>query len=97
MPIDLTQPILDLAGEPAGDLTLGSAIEQALMLPVKGDDQMTGSAKLKLFLLATRLHGKGTAELAADDVVLIKDRVGRLFTPIVVGRVWSAIDPAGVA
>lgn len=98
MNIKLTELITDLDGSPAGDgLTLGAAIEQALLIPAKGDDQLTGAAKVKLFMLASRLHGKESADLTAEDVVLVKERVGRLFTPIVVGRVWAAIDPASMA
>src|SRR5690349_20123329 len=97
MKIDLRQPIMDLDGKPMDDLTVGGAIEQALLIPAKGDDQLTGSAKLKLFLLASKLHGRDELDLAAEDVVLVKDRVGKLYTPIVIGRVWTALDPASVA
>lgn len=101
MKIDVTQPIVDLSGRPVPEgaeegspvLTLRSAIVTALLTPFKGDETMEGPAKLKHFLLAQRVHGDDAPDLKAEDIALIKARIGKGYAALVVGRAFELLDP----
>lgn len=56
-----------------------------------------GTDKMKCFELAERIHktgpGEGT-ELTVEDLTTIKDAVGSLYKPLVVGQVYRIIEEA---
>jgi hypothetical protein len=101
-PIDFTQVLVGINGQPmmAGDvksptpLTLGDAAVNALLSPTQADQQMTGIEKFKLDELARKIYGKKDVVLTLDELKLIKDRVGSISPPMVVGAVWRLLDPA---
>lgn len=100
MKIDVTRAILDLDGRPVAiegepALTLRSAIVNALLTPLKGDEALNGPSKLKNWLLAQRIHGDDSPDMKAEDIALVKERVGRGYTALVVGRVYEMLDPEG--
>lgn len=80
------QPVLDTAGK---NVTLGSAIRMALLA---NDAQMDPERKLACFDLAVKTRGKDYVELTADEVALIRERVGVGYGPLIVGRVKEALD-----
>lgn len=77
--------------------TYGSAIVQALTSQFPGDERLDGKKKFDLFKLAMKVDemmtGKG-GELSTKEIETIKDRVG-IYPPLMVGRLWSLLDPAG--
>lgn len=103
MKIDFSAPILDLKGEPLteGDVpvTLGKLAVDALMatMIVKGEaEQLDGNAKVRNFLLASRIfEADAPIDVNLEDANLIKERIGRAFTPLAVGRAWKLLEGDG--
>jgi hypothetical protein len=94
MKINVAQPILDLDGKQIdGEATLRKACVQVLLNPLKGDDGQSGQDKASLFALAMQINSEDEPDLAIEDWAKIKERVGRGYGPLVVGRVYAMIDP----
>ena len=81
----------DLADD-KGSITLGKVIQTALLSPMKDDDMLSGQEKADLFnLWFDKIKGADEADLTSEDKVLIKDRVGRAYSQIVVGQVFKIL------
>jgi len=79
------------SGKPA---TLKSATTSALLFQGQDDSKMTGDQKLARFALAKKVHdASDTVDLTAEEIVLIKECVNKIFTPLVYGRLVEALDP----
>lgn len=78
------------AGEP---ITLRRILVNALMATPPGKQQ-TGSEKIRQYVLAQDISTTDELELEAEDIVLLKQLVGELYGPLVVGQVWGMLDPA---
>ena len=90
---DLDQPILRLNGEPfPDDLKLGTAIFLAVTAPLSGDEQTDGTAKMRLYSIASKVHAGGKVDLTAEEVSLAKDRIGHMFTVEVVGCAYALLE-----
>lgn len=105
MKLNLETVITDLEGKPileseapdAKPASLGSLLMRSLLIPMRGDEAMAGEEKVRLAVLAQRLHGAKTIEFTAEETSLLKDRTGKTYIlPLVVMRIWKAIDPASV-
>ena len=102
--IDLTTKISTLDGKPvpfsdgspeaAVDATIGAACIVALLNDLTGSP--SPEEKARRFILAQRMVGAQKIELAAEDVTRIKHVVGNIYSALIVGRVWEAIDPASL-
>jgi hypothetical protein len=71
------------------NMTAGMVLSQAaLQVGVAGDDKMTGEEKVRLFNLAMTVAGakNGEIDLPVEDVAYIKTRIGKMFPPLIVGR-----------
>jgi len=91
----LTTKLRDMDGNEFADgATLKAVIINALLTPLHGDDKKSGTDKMKLFRLAQKVHDGDDLTLPAEDVALIKERTGLAYAPLIVGRIWEAIDPA---
>lgn len=94
MKIDVTQSILGLDGKPVSeDATLRKVCTESLLGVMKGDDAMGGADKAKLFSLAMQIEQEDAPDLSIEDWGKIKDRIGRGFAPLIVGRAYELIDP----
>ena len=99
MKVKITVPITDMDGTAIKsgdkDLTLRETFCNSLM---NAPDSQTidGAEKCKRYDLAVRIHrhSKGEIDLNLEEVTLLKDLVGKTYFPIVVGQVWSILDPA---
>ena len=98
--IDFTQVLNGLDGKPVmgGDaknptqLTLSDVAITALETPLEEDRGLTGKAKFELDDLARRVYRNKSAVLSPEDQTLLKDRIARLYGPLVVGVAWRLID-----
>lgn len=101
--IDFTQPVLDLDGKPmlrpevndpkkTTPITLTDIAVQALLSVTESDKNMTGAQKFDLAELAHKIYKNKTAALTIDERKLLKDRIGLVETPLVVGAVWPMLD-----
>lgn len=97
MKIDFSAPILDLDGKPIeGDLTLGSLSVNALLATLMDHgqpEQLSGTEKVRQAVLAQKIHSEKTIDLQAEDVALLKDRIGRSYAPLAVMQAWQLLDP----
>lgn len=93
--IDFGTIITDLKGEPMKDgditITLGYIATSALTNIPTGENP-SGKEKFDRFLLATKCDGQ--VELKAEEIALIKDMIGKLCPPLIVGRSWQLLDRA---
>jgi hypothetical protein len=97
---DFTAVLSGLDGKPlvaegVPSMTLGEVVANALVNQFK-DENPSGQDKVKRWALALRIHAAKDIELTADEVKLIKDLVAKAYGPLVVGQVWSILDPASV-
>jgi len=93
--VDLDAKILDLRGKPISDsgteMTLSHVICGAMLNTLPTDQDMKVTDKVRMFGLAERAVKGGEQEFSLEDLSFIKERVGRLFGPLVVGRTFSIL------
>lgn len=104
MKIDFTKVLTAISGKPLekmeddkkSDMTLGDAARTALLnLITQADQTISGNEKFKRHQLAEKIYGKTEpVELSIDEVKKIKDRIGEVCNPVVVGSAWKILDPA---
>lgn len=73
----------------AVDATLRMAIVNALLTPVQNEK---GVDKVKKFNLAQRIYGDDEVELTIEETGLIKERIGEVYAPVIVGQVWNILE-----
>lgn len=82
------KPIMETKDKP---LLLDKVCVEALLSETP-NEQTTGESKLNRFNLAKRIHGSGEIDVSTEEIVLIKDRVGKHYFPIVVGQVFVLLE-----
>jgi len=82
------------------DLTLREVITNSILAPPDRSrqqhppDPMDGNEKARRYFLAIEIHKtKNQIELSVDDVKLIKDEIGRVYPPLIVGQAYEILDP----
>jgi hypothetical protein len=99
MMIDFDEPIRSLDGtnvKADEALTVGSCSIAALQQIFQGEDA-TAEIKVKRFKLALRIaDASEPIALSNDEVATLKLVVGKFWNPLVVGRVFEAVDPEGM-
>lgn len=89
--------LLDLKGEPVKEgvggetrpVTVGSILIQSLLTLTQEDQSLAADAKVTRYKLGLKVAPGGEVELTSEDLALLKLLVGRLFSPLVVGRVYD--------
>ncbi len=81
--------------------TLGSVAINSLLYPVQGDDPTEKMKKYGLALkiqdaTANKLQEHSKVDLTVDELKMVKDAIGKLQTPLIVGQAWRVLDPASV-
>ena len=97
MLLDNTKVLVTLAGEPlkesvdgeVKDVTVKTVIVNALLNPMEKD---TGMQKMEKEELARKVYQNDSVDLTIEQVKLIKDRIGEMYAPIVVGQVWRLLE-----
>jgi hypothetical protein len=97
MMTDFDEPIRDLTGKAVktddAAMTIGTCAVAALQHLFPGEDA-TPEIKVKRFKLALRIaQAVEPIGLSADEVTTLKTVVGKFWNPLVVGRVFEAVDP----
>lgn len=90
--IDLNAPVLNTAGEQVGDMTVRKAIIVAFQALHPDDENMTGEEKYSHFQIMQKVAKAPSVALSLQEKSIIKDRIGKVMTAIVVGRVWPILD-----
>jgi len=96
--LNLNQVLVDLDQQPFADgATYKTVILSSLLATLPGDEKAGAKEKVSLFQLSMKVHDQADdCDLTSEEITLIKDRVGRAFAPLVVGRVFALIDPATI-
>ena len=93
MKINFEQPIKTMKGEDIKDLTLRSVTVEALLAAFDDERSLAGKDKAERYLLATRVHAsQGDLDLSVEDIVKIKQLIGKGYGPLVVGQAWSMLE-----
>ena len=72
----------------AMEATVKMAIVNAILSPVEREN---GVDKVKKYELAKKIYASDEVDLNEDDIKLIKDRVGEMFAPLVVGQIYELL------
>lgn len=95
MKVKFDTVLTNLKGEPLkdgkDDLTAASAIGTAMLATMPDDTSLTSKDKMRMFRLAQVACQGGVQEVPVEDVAFIKERVGKLYGPLVVGRVFELL------
>ncbi len=70
------------------EVTAQAVVVNALLTPVQNEK---GVDKLRKFELAKKVHGDNGVDLDEDDIKLIKDRVGEVYAPLIVGQIYDLL------
>ena len=97
MLLDTTKVLVNIAGESlkesvndvAVDVILRMVVVNALLSPVEKD---TGMKKMEKEELARKIYQNDSVDLTIEQVKLIKDRIGEMYAPIVVGQCWRLLE-----
>jgi hypothetical protein len=84
--------LTDGATKDAKPLTLGDVAVLALETSLDEDRQISGVVKFQRDQLARKIYKNKEAVLTIEEIALIRDRIGKVCTPIVVGAAWPLID-----
>lgn len=97
MTLDVTQVLLGLDGEAIKDadnkpVTLRPICINALMATMEADKGMTGEDKVKIWVLAGKIQKEDKPALEAEDVALLKKRIGAAYGPAIVGPAFLLLN-----
>lgn len=88
--------VCPMCGKIAGEeeaMTVRLATTRALVAVYVDEQGLTGDKKVERWHLALKIMNEDEPDLGAEEVVLIKELVGKMFGPAVVGQVWPILDP----
>lgn len=88
----IMQPLATDSGAKPVALTLGDVAVNALVTPMDGDIKLTGEDKFKMNELARKIYKHKAVVLTAEDLKLVKERIGKLYAATVVGYAWHVLD-----
>lgn len=83
------EPITVQVGAASVPLTLAHTACEAL-LHLKQDE--SGADKARGYRLAMKIVSGGEHDVEAEEVVLLKTKIGEIYAPIVVGRAYDALE-----
>lgn len=86
------QPVMNIIDGEAQEATIREAIVNALMSPAEKD---SGIKKAEKYDLALRVYKEDEVEFSAEEAATIKECVGKIFAPIVVGQLFHLLDGKG--
>jgi hypothetical protein len=76
------------------DVVLANIAVRALMASYQDETNLAGEEKFKRYALAMKIKDGGDVSVSAEEVSLLKRLIGKLYTPLVVGRAFPLLDPA---
>jgi hypothetical protein len=97
MEISVNQPIIDLDGnelvEEGKPITVGLVIFRSLLGAYQDEQNLSGEEKFSRGELAMRVKSaEDSLILKAEDIVLIKKLVAKMFTTFIVWQMWRILD-----
>lgn len=104
MKIDFSVVLFSLEAEPftrvktVGDkvesvnMTLGHACAQSLLGMIDEDKMATGVQKYDRWKLASKIITEKVIDLTVEEIVSIKDRVGKVYGPAQIGPIFNILE-----
>ena len=96
MTLDVTQVLTGLDGEAIKDGDTAIALRpiciNALMAVLETDKGMSGEDKVKIWVLAGKIQKEDVVELVAEDVALLKARIGAAYGPAIAGPAFMLLN-----
>jgi len=83
-------------GQVVGDeepMTARMVATRALTSVLRGEQDLPGEEKVTRFQLALRIMNEDEPDLKVEEIVLVKKVVGKMYGPLIVGRMWAILDP----
>jgi hypothetical protein len=74
-------------------MTVRLAATRALSAAFRDEQDLDGEKKFERFHLALKITDEDKPALTVEEIVLIKKLVGKMFGPVVIGRMWAILDP----
>jgi hypothetical protein len=71
--------------------TLKDASIEALVA-MSQDDRSDGTEKFKRYQLAVKVNAGGEIEITPEESAMLKDRIGRLYGPVVIGPAFVLLN-----
>ena len=96
-PVVTSKTMCPACGQAVGEIepmTVRLAATRALTAMFRDEQDLAGDEKVVRFHLALKIVDEDEPDLKAEDIVLIKKLVGKMYGPIVVGQVWMQLDPS---
>jgi len=78
-------------GEPQKMLTLKDVCLNALLANIPGE-QLTGKQKFEQYENATMINKGGVINITAEFITKLKERIGKIYTILVVGQSWNMLE-----
>ena len=94
-PMITGKQVCQVCGSVVGEsepMTVRLAATRALTAQYRDEQSLPGDEKVTRFHLALKLTDEAEPDLKAEEIVLIKNVVGKMYGPVVVGRMWSILD-----
>lgn len=96
MKIKVTQKVLDYAGKPISDQDDGEDVNLRQIIitalnNIAQNETLTTETKSKIYALSNKLWSGSEVNLTFDERALIKERAGKILTPLTFGRVCEML------
>jgi hypothetical protein len=78
-------------------VTLGDLAVNALQTPMQEDQKLSGEDKFRMYLLAVKIYKAKSASLTAEEIKLVKDRIGKQYSVVAMGTAWQMLSGGGAA
>ena len=94
-PMTTGKQLCQMCGQVVGEnepLTVRVTAVKSLTAIFRDEQELPGEEKVKRFHLALKVTDEDEPDLKAEDIVLIKKMVGKMYGPVVVGRMWAILD-----
>lgn len=93
MILNFDQTLKELNGETIkdekGEVKLKTFCQNAILAPEK---EQNAEEKVRAYQLAIKIQEGGEVEVTAEEIALIKKKVGEAYAPIVVGQIFEILE-----
>lgn len=72
--------------------SLGTVAITALVTLTKKDESVDAKTKYEWGVLADKIYGGKKLDLKSNEIVLLKERIGQLFGPLVIRQAWDLLE-----
>ena len=74
------------------DITLQAICVNVLLASTQKDANISGAEKLERFNLASKIQANDSVDLTAEEITLVKKRIGEISVPLVIGKAYELLE-----